>query len=174
MMLIIGKTLGAYVLPGLSRSFESWLVSVQGTAAMPDLYAIWPLNTEQPMWHMLLWTTPHSASTFQTLTGLGYALLVVGILFFVPKITTAVLVPFAGVGRVALTMYAVQFAVIWLLTLSGINHSLGKVPFGDLLVASMALIIGWLISLLPHGPLESSMRRFDRLFSASRTEPAPK
>ena len=44
MMLIIGKTLGAYVLPGLSRSFESWLVSVQGTAAMPDLYAIWPLT----------------------------------------------------------------------------------------------------------------------------------
>ncbi|MFB7814043.1 DUF418 domain-containing protein [Paenibacillus chitinolyticus] len=174
MLLIIGKTLAAYVLPELSRSFESWLVTVQGIAAMPDPYAIWPLNMEQPMWHMLLWTVPHSASTFQTLTGLGFALLVVGIVFLVPKKTNALLVPFAGVGRVALTMYAAQFVVVWLLTLSRIDYSLAGVPLGDLLVALITLVAGWLISRLPQGPLESSMRHFDRLFSVPRSITAPK
>ncbi|GIN78020.1 hypothetical protein J41TS8_30610 [Bacillus sp. J41TS8] len=38
-MLIVSKVLGTFVLPGLSRSFEEWLVSVQGTAgAEPDQY----------------------------------------------------------------------------------------------------------------------------------------
>ncbi|GJM73597.1 hypothetical protein HMSSN036_58130 [Paenibacillus macerans] len=85
-MLAIGKLLGAYVLPGLSRSFEQWLIRVQGAAPVqPDPYAIWPLNVEQPLWHSLLWTAPHSASTFQTLTGLGAALLVLGLACLRPE-----------------------------------------------------------------------------------------
>lgn len=71
-MLIVSKLLGVFVLPWLSRSFEEWLVSVQGTAgAEPDQYAIWPHNVAPPLWHNLLSIAPHSASTFQTMLGLG-------------------------------------------------------------------------------------------------------
>jgi uncharacterized membrane protein YeiB len=172
-MLAIGKALGASVLPGLNRSFEEWVASVQGAAAQPDQYAIWPLNTESPMWHMLLWTAPHSASTFQTLTGLGFSFLVLGLICLIPKKTSVVLMPFAAVGRVALTMYAAQFVVIWCLELAGIDYGLGGVPFGDLLVAAATLVAGWLITRLPAGPLEATMRHFDRVFSASRKTAAP-
>lgn len=73
-MLIVSKLLGVFVLPWLSRSFEEWLVSVQGTAgAEPDQYAIWPHNVAPPLWHNLLSIAPHSASTFQTMLGLGAA-----------------------------------------------------------------------------------------------------
>ncbi|MCR8984647.1 DUF418 domain-containing protein [Brevibacillus laterosporus] len=172
-MLVVGKGLGAFVLPGLIPSFEAWLIGVQGAVGVqPDPNAIWPLNMEPPLWNMLLWPYPHSASTFQTLIGLGIAFLVLGLVFLVPKKTSAVLMPFAAVGRVALTMYAAQFIVIWGLTLAGIEYSLEGIPFSDLLVAAATLVTGWLIARLPTGPLESLMRHFDRVFSASRTAPA--
>ncbi|MCY8087582.1 TGS domain-containing protein [Bacillus sonorensis] len=166
-MLAVSKVLGAFVLPGLSRSFEEWLVGVQGTAAaQPDQYAIWPFNVEPPLWHNLLSIAPHSASTFQTLLGLGAAFLTLGLVCLVPKKNSGVLMPFAGVGRVALTMYAAQFVVIWGLELSGGEYDIGAIPFGDLLVATVTMVTGWLIAQLPTGPLETAMRRFDRAFSA--------
>ncbi|WP_368650713.1 TGS domain-containing protein [Bacillus inaquosorum] len=176
-MLAVSKLLGIFVLPGLSRSFEEWLVGVQGTAsAQPDQYAIWPLNVEPPLWHNLLSIAPHSASTFQTLLGMGAAFMVLGLVCLVPKKTSVMLMPFAAVGRVALTMYAAQFVVIWGLEIAGINYDFGAIPFGDLLVATAVLVMGWLIARFPAGPLETSMRRFDRIFSALRpvTEPTSK
>ncbi|MFB0830676.1 DUF418 domain-containing protein [Brevibacillus laterosporus] len=171
-MLVVGKGLGAFVLPGLRPSFEAWLIGVQGTVSnQPDPNAIWPLNAEPPLWNMLLWTSPHSASTFQTLIGLGGAFLVLGLVCLVPKKTSAVLMPFAAVGRVALTMYAAQFIVIWCLRLAGIEYGLEGIPFSDLLVAVATLVTGWLIARLPNGPLESLMRHFDQAFIASRTAP---
>ncbi|SCA84774.1 threonyl-tRNA synthetase [Bacillus glycinifermentans] len=166
-MLTVSKLLGAFVLPGLSRSFEEWLVSVQGTAvAEPDQYAIWPHNVTPPLWHNLLSIAPHSASTFLTMLGLGAAFLVLGLVCLVQQKTTAVLKAFAGVGRVALTMYAAQFVVIWALEISGAQYDIGALPFGDLLVAAVTTVTGWLIARLPAGPLETAMRRFDRIFSA--------
>lgn len=165
-MLIVSKLLGIFVLPWLSRSFEEWLVSVQGTAgAEPDQYAIWPHNVAPPLWHNLLSIAPHSASTFQTMLGLGAAFLVLGMVCLVPQKISAVLKPFAGVGRVALTMYAAQFVVIWALEISGAKYDIGAIPFGDLFVAAVATVTGWLIARLPTGPLETAMRRFDRAFS---------
>ncbi|MGV2687000.1 DUF418 domain-containing protein, partial [Clostridium perfringens] len=126
-MLAVGKMLGVFVIPGLSRSFDAWLIGLQGTGnampTLPDPNAIWPLNSEPPLWNMLLWTSPHSASTFQTLIGLGIATLVLGLVCLVPKNTSVVLMPFAAVGRVALTMYAAQFVVIWSLKLAVIEYS---------------------------------------------------
>ncbi|MFP3381495.1 DUF418 domain-containing protein, partial [Bacillus sp. SIMBA_069] len=80
-------------------------------------------------WQMLLSAAPHTASTFQTLIGLGLALLVLGLVYLVPKIISSVLlVPFAAVGRVAFTMYAAQFIVIWFLKHAGIENSLEGIP----------------------------------------------
>ncbi|OUA65518.1 DUF418 domain-containing protein [Bacillus thuringiensis] len=166
-ILIICKLLAIFVLPDLSRSFEGWLISVQGSVStQPDPNLIWPSNAQPPMWHTLLWTNAHSASTFQTLTGLGAAFLVLGLVCLVPRKFSVALMPFEKVGRVALTMYAAQFVVLWGLQLIGIQQYSLEFPFGDVLVATVTLIIGGIIVKLPAGPLEAMMRRFDRFFSA--------
>jgi uncharacterized membrane protein YeiB len=163
------KLLAIFVLPDLSRSFEKWLISVQGIATdQPDPNLIWPFNMETPMWHTLLWTAPHSASTFQTLTGIGAALFVLGLVCLVPKRFLVVLMPFEKVGRVALTMYAAQFVILWGLQLAGVQQYSLEIPFGDLLVATATLVIGGIIVKLPAGPLEAMMRQFDRFFSDSQ------
>lgn len=171
-MFVSGKILEAFVLPELRTSFEAWLVSIQGAVVeQPDPYAIWPLNVELPLWHMLLYSAPHTATTFQTLIGLGLGILVLGLVCLVPKKTSSVLMPLAAVGRVALTMYTVQFIVIWCLKIAGIENGLEGIPFSDLLVLAVTLVTGWLIAALPTGPLESLMRYFDRVFSDSRIIP---
>lgn len=168
-MLVIGKVMAAFVLPNWNLHFEQWLISVQGTAPVqPDEYAIWPLNTESPMWQLLLGTAPHTASTFQTMIGLGISFLVMGVTCLVSKKTSAVLMPFAAVGRVALTMYAFQFVVVWILDLTKIGHSLDGIPFGNVMIAVATLLLGLLIAQRPVGPLEGLMRRFDRLFSSTQ------
>lgn len=165
-IIAISKLLATFILPGLNQSFEAWIVSVQGTVVnQPDPYAIWPHNVDSPMWHMLLWTAPHSASTFQTLMGLGIAFLVLGIVCLIPNKLSALLKPFAAVGRVALTMYTLQFIVIWILELAGIELGLGSMPLGDLLVAVITVAISWIIALRRTGPLEAFMRRFDQAFT---------
>ncbi|WP_311772730.1 DUF418 domain-containing protein [Cohnella xylanilytica] len=174
LMLAAGKALGAFVLPGLSRSFEGWLVRVQSfPSVQPDPYAIWPYNVNPPLWNSLLWTAPHSASTFQTMTGLGFALLVLGLVCLVPKRISAVLAPCAATGRAALTLYSAQFVAIWVLKLAGVEYDLGGIPLGDLIVAVATLAAGWLLAQFPAGPLEASMRRFDRVFGGSRPAAAP-
>lgn len=175
-MLVIGKLLAAYVLPDLTTSFESWLVSKMDlNQAPPDEYAIWPHNVTPPeMWHLLLQTAPHTASTFQTLIGLGIAFLVLGLTFLIPGRIKIVLTPFAAVGRVALTMYALQFIIVWVLTIFNIDYDLSKIPLNDLLVIVITLVIGSIIARMPNGPLESMMRSFDRLFSSFGSTSTPK
>ncbi|HDR8156122.1 TPA: hypothetical protein QC057_005215 [Bacillus cereus] len=166
-ILIICKLLAIFVLPDLSRSFEGWLISIQGSvSAQPDPNLIWPSNAQPPMWHTLLWTNAHSASTFQTLTGLGAAFLVLGLVCLVPRRFSIALMPFEKVGRVALTMYAAQFVLLWGLQLMGIQQYSLEFPLGDVIVATVTLVIGGIIVKLPASPLEAMMRRFDRFFSA--------
>jgi uncharacterized membrane protein YeiB len=170
MMFITGKALAAYVLPEWRSSFELWLVSIRGNnPSPPDPYAIWPLNTDFPLWHMLLVNAPHSASTFQTSIGLGLSLMVVGLVFLLSQKLTVVLIPFAALGRVALTMYVLQFIVVWVIVITGHDYNV-TLPLADLIVAAVTLMTGWLIaSLRPTGPLESLMRYFDRIFSPPRS-----
>ncbi|MCG7378702.1 DUF418 domain-containing protein [Paenibacillus sp. ACRSA] len=175
-MLTIGKLLAIYVLPDLTSSFESWLVSIMNLdQAPPDEYAIWPHNVTPPqMWHLLLQTAPHTASTFQTLIGLGIAFFVLGLVFLIPDRIKIVLTPFAAVGRVALTMYALQFIIVWVLTILNIDYDLSVIPLNDLLVVIVTLVIGSMIARMPNGPLESMMRSFDRLFSSFGSASTPK
>jgi len=76
-----------------------------------------------------------------------------------------VLKPFAAVGRVALTMYTLQFILIWILQLAEIDLGLGSMPLGDLLVAVVTVVISWIFAQRPTGPLESLMRKFDQAFT---------
>lgn len=176
LMLAIGKLLATYVLPDLSTSFESWIMSVMDlNQTPPDEYAIWPNNVTPPqMWHLLLQTAPHTASTFQTLTGLGIAFIVLGLTFLIPSRIKIIITPFAAVGRVALTMYALQFVIVWILTILNIGYDLSGIPLNDLFVVIVTLVIGSIIARMPNGPLESMMRRFDQIFSSFGTVSAPK
>jgi len=173
-MLVTGKLLGNLVVPGWSARWEQWLISViDYSAAPPDEYAIWPLNTTPALWNMLFTTAPHTASTFQTWIGLGMAFIALGASCLIAHKLSAVLIPFAAVGRVALTMYALQFVIVWILSLLNIDYSMENVPFHDLVVVLMGLLIGWLFSRMPSGPLENLMRRFDGLFSSAKPVTTP-
>lgn len=168
-ILVFSSILDATILPVLNHSFEQWLVSKQANVTTNvDPYAIWPLNLEMPMmWHTLFWTVPHSASTFQTLLGLGISFLVLGIVGIVPKRVSFLLKPFAAVGRIALTMYVAQFIIVWVLELVGINYSFGTILYGDLMIVIITLIMGSIIARFHAAPLENLMRKFDRFFSKS-------
>ena len=67
LLIAVNKILSGSVISSLNLTFEQWLVKVGGSYVQPDPYAIWPLNVEPIMWHTLLWTSPHSASTFHPL-----------------------------------------------------------------------------------------------------------
>lgn len=82
--------------------------------------------------------------------------------------------PFAAVGRVALTMYDLQFVIVWILTILNIGYDLSGIPLNDLFVVIVTLVIGSIIARMPNGPLESMMRRFDQIFSSFGAVSAPK
>lgn len=107
-------------------------------AQPPDEYATWPLNTNFPIWHMLFNWAPRTASTFQTATGTGLAILVLGLCGLVAEKASLALSPFAAAGRVSLALYSSQFVVVRILGLNGIESGLGEVPFGNLLAAHPA------------------------------------
>jgi uncharacterized membrane protein YeiB len=151
---------------------DSWKETIESFNAQEG--AIWPLNVMYPpQWQTLLETYPHSGSTFQTMLGLGVAFLVLGLVFLISKKVSLVLRPFAAVGRVALTIYAGHFVLMWGLQLAGIQYNLDVIPFGDLIVMIVTVVTGWLLARLPNGPLEALMRRFDQVFSPSRSATVP-
>ncbi|MGN6711172.1 DUF418 domain-containing protein [Anaerocolumna jejuensis] len=168
-ILIPFKLIASFALPGLLQSFSTWLLQFPSIAnPQVDQYAIWPLNTQQPPWQMLLVAAPQCGSTFELLIGTGLSLIVLGLICLIAKKSTSVLKPFSAVGRVALTLYTVQFVIAWGLQIVGIDVTsidIGSIPFGDILVAAVTLIAGCLLTCLPNGPLESLIRRFERMFS---------
>lgn len=165
---IPSKLIALFLLPGLYHNFENWLVQLSSNPnPQIDQYAMWPLNTEPVQWQMLFLDAPQSGATFELLIGFGGTLILLGLLLLVENKLKAVLQIFAAAGRVALTLYAVQFVLAWGTTLMGIdllNLDIGAMPFGDIMVAGSVLLIGWLLSRLPNGPLEGAIRRFEGLF----------
>lgn len=167
-VLVPFKLFSYFVLPGLSQSFEAWLLKVTDIAnTQVDQYANWPLNTQMPPWQMLFEDTPQGGSVFELLIGTGLSLIILGLVCLIEKKSTAILKPFSAVGRVALTLYALQFVIVWVLRIAGfdiLSVNIGGIPFGDVLVAAATMIAGCFLNYLPNGPLESLIRRFERLF----------
>lgn len=167
-ILIPFKLFAYFILPGVSRNFETWLLQFPGIAnPQADPYAIWPLNTQPPLWQMLFVDAPQGGSAFELLIGMGLSLIILGVMCLIEKKSSAILKPFSAVGRVALTLYAVQFIIAWGLKLAGIDvvsMNIGAIPFGDILVAAVTLVAGSALSCLSNGPLEALIRRFEGLF----------
>lgn len=173
--LAVGLAVGTWVLSAVQEPFERWLVSVQPVGAQgADEFAAWPMNTEQPLWLMLVSNAPHSASTVQTLAGIGFALVVLGLCQLLEKRAPVAFAPFALAGRVPLTLYAAQFVIIWVAGLAGIEVSLVEIPFGELIIAAVTIAGAWALTRRGSGPLETLMRRFDRLFTVGERSPGPR
>ena len=165
-ILIPTKLFSVFWLPGLYRSFNNWLAQFADVLyAEPDPYAVWPLNTSAPPWQMLLIDSPQGGSAFELLIGTGGCLILLGILLLLEVGFRTVLRPFAGTGKVSLTLYALQFVLAWFLSLCGIDPTaVGSGFLGDFITAAAVIGLGWLISLLPCGPLERGIRTFEALF----------
>lgn len=168
------KTFTVTVLPKIYESFCSWQAQFADTLyAASDPYAVWPKNTQAPLWQMLFIDAPQGGSTFELLIGLGGSLILLALLLLIEKRWTLPLQPFAGAGRAALSLYSIQFLAAWVIMLLGGDPTqLGSViPLGDIVIAAAVLVAGWGISLLPMGPLEWAVRWFEGLFIAGGSSP---
>lgn len=165
-IVIPSKIIAAFVLPGLRQSVEAWLL--QFPIPQIDPNAIWPLNTQPILWHMLFVVAPQCGSTFELLIGTGLSLIILGMMCLISKKSSTILKPFSAVGRVALTLYVAQFIIAWALKIVGIDVTsidIGAILFGDIFVAIITIIAGCLLARLPNGPIESLILRFTRMFS---------
>lgn len=168
-ILIPSKLIAFFLLPQLFKKCENWLLQFPAYAnpTQADQYAIWPFNTQPVQWQMLFLDSPQCGAAFELLIGLGGTLILLGLLLLIENKCKVVLRPFAAAGRVALTLYVAQFVLVWGTTLIGVDltsFDIGAIPFGDIMVAVSTLLIGWLLSKLPNGPLEGTIRRFEGLF----------
>ncbi len=168
-VLLPAKCFALFVLPGIREKVENWMVSsMAGAALQPDPYAVWPRNTLPVQWHMLFTDAPQGGSTFELLIGTGLSLMILGVLFFVGRgRASGILKPLAVVGKLSLTMYVLQFILAWALMIGGIDVTglgIGGIPFGDMLVSAAVLAAGFLLSKGKEGPMESLMRRFEKMF----------
>lgn len=165
-ILIPVKLFALFVLPEFYQSFWNWSAQLSSEAiSIPDPYAVWPKNTLAPLWHMLFIDAPQGGSSFELLIGTGGNLILLAVILLLEKKISLVLKLLAKVGQTALTLYSVQFIIAWILMLIGINPTaIGQFPFGDIVTSIFVLFIGCLISLLKNPPLETAIRKFERLF----------
>lgn len=166
LLLVCTKLFAAYVLPGISSFFETWLAAQPAymNTAEIDEYAIWPRNCMPVMWHMLFTAIPQSGTIFQLLMGTGAALLVLGACILIEKKFRFILKPFSKVGQVALTMYTLQFIIAWVCVTFGIPYGFGDFIIGDILVGIVTTLIGCGVAYAPFGFFEGWMRKVEKLF----------
>lgn len=167
-ILIPAKFIAAFLLPGLYQVVENWLAQIPSiTNPQIDPYAVWPHNTQPVLWHMLFLAMPQGGSTFELLIGTGLSFIITGLLLLIGRRCSAILKPFCSVGRAALTLYAAQFIIAWLLGVGGIDVTginIGSMPFGDIFVAAVVLGVGCLITAYSITPLETVTHKFEQLF----------
>ena len=164
-ILVPVKAFSVFILPDIYDAVCSWLAQFPASAAMPDPYAVWPRNTTAPLWHMLFLDAPQGGSAFELLIGTGGSMLLLGAVLLLEKRFPCILSPFAKTGRVALTLYSLQFVFAWFLMLLDRDPtSLAQSAAGDLAIVLVTLMAGWILCCRKTGPLETAIRRFERKF----------
>lgn len=165
-ILIPVKLFAVFALPEIYRTFCDWLVQFSSAAAsLPDPYAVWPRNTLAPLWQMLFLDAPQGGSSFKLLIGMGGSLILLAVILLLEKKIVLALRPFANVGRVALTLYSLQFILAWILMLIGADPTaIAQFPIGDIVTVLLVLAVGCLLSLRKNGPLEAAIRKFEGQF----------
>lgn len=159
------KLFAVSALPEIYKFVWDLLSQMSSSAAMPDPNAPWPKNTITPLWHMLFLDAPQGGSTFELLIGTGGCMVLLAAALLFGKKLSWLYHPFANVGKVALTLYSVQFVLAWILMLCQIDPtSLAQFPGGDVLVVLITLIADRALSFRKNGPLETAVRWFERQF----------
>lgn len=161
------KMFTVYILPNLYEGFSAWLMQFPSIInPQTDPYAVWPKNTAPPLWHMLLMDAPQGGSSFELLIGTGGSLILMGAALITEKKFTFILSLFANIGKAALTLYSAQFVVAWFMMILGIDPTTvgSLIPWGDIVIGAVVLAVGQLISLMPGGPLELAIRKFESMF----------
>lgn len=161
------KLIAVFVLPHLLKAVESYMLTLPQYTNMLELdeYAIWPRNCMPVSWNMLFISSPQSGTTVTLLMGTGIALAILGAFLLLEKKCERLLIPFSKVGQVALTMYTLQFLIVWFFEITGIPYSYGDYLFGDLVVVIAVTLVGCLLVKLPFGWIEALMRKVEKKFS---------
>lgn len=162
------KLIALFILPNVRAVFEVWLAQLySGTNSQIDAFAAWPLNTIPPQWQMLFVDGPQSGSIFELLIGTGGSLIILGLLCLLSNKIMTIFKPFSNVGRTSLTLYTIQFIIIWILGLIGIDVTsidIGSIPFADIFIGLLVLVLGCLLAKMPNGPIEYLIKNFENIF----------
>lgn len=167
-ILIPVKLVETFVLPGLLQSYTEWASANAAIVnAEIDVYAAWPKNMEPVMWHMLFMSMPQGGSTCELLAGTGGSLILFGILLWIGEKFQKLLKPFCNAGKLALTLYVLQVVAGWVILLCGggnMDIGIGGVPFGDILIIVLVILLAWIFTKFKIRPFEAMIRKFESLF----------
>lgn len=163
LMVIVIKLLSAYALPHLSEMVMNRMMETQNYSEINE-YAPFPQNIYPISWHMICIAAPQNGSTFTLILGMGVSLIVLGGMCLIERKLPGILKPFSLAGQTALTLYAIQIILGWLLALSGVEYDIGSIFLGDIMVAVLTTVLGVLLARWKDVLIEGAMRRFERLF----------
>ncbi len=164
-MVVVIKLLSAYVLPHLSEKVMNIMMKTQNYSEINE-YAPFPQNVYPISWHLICVAAPQNGSTFTLILGMGVSLIVLGGMCLIERKIPVVLKPFSLAGQIALTLYAIQIILGWLLALLGAEYDfIGSMFLGDIMVAVLTIVLGVILVRWKDVLIEGIMRRFERLFS---------
>ncbi len=119
----------------------------------PLLYVRSLAERQDESWWWLTVSTPHSGSPFDLLGTAGTALAVIGGFLLLARRLRPLVLPFAVIGRIPLTLYVGHVGVLALLTFAAVEY-LPEELFWLILAGSLLLGIGYYLW-GRRGPLES-------------------
>ncbi len=160
------KLMATYVLPNLRTTVENYMVTLPAysSSAEIDMYAAWPKNTSPIMFHMLFTAGPNTGTMFAGILGTGVSLIIIGVCGIIENYIKVILIPFVKVGKAALSLYTLQIIIGWFLILIEIDFGIGDMIFGDILVAIITILFGYVFGLFGEAPVEKMLRKVETLF----------
>ena len=162
-LVILIKILSVSMLPYLSGAVENIMMQTQNYSEINE-YAPFPQNVHPISWHMICVAAPQNGSVFTLILGMGVSMIVLGGMCLIERKLPVILKPFSMAGQVALTLYAIQIILGWLLALSGMEYDIGSMFLGDIMVAVLTTVMGIILVRWKDVLIEGIMRKFEQLF----------
>lgn len=159
---VFGMWLGRQNLaaPTVSTRLIVWGAAAAIGGRLLSLLLVWVLGepTDHLIWQRTISSVAHSQMPLWLISGVGSAVLVLGVCLKIGTWTRVWLRPFSALGRLALTAYVAHLVVLALVVRPGPDSLLsGVMAASALIVALMALATLWL-SRFSQGPFEWALR----------------